>query len=70
MHDAFDIGTPGNEAISALRDNHVTPPPDAAAFRIDFPAWLANHTDRNRRIALAMMLRRDWARFHGEQVAA
>jgi hypothetical protein len=33
-----------------LRDNTMTPPPDAAAFRIDFPDWLKTRTDRDRRI--------------------
>lgn len=39
-----------------LRNNTVTPPPDAAAFRIDFPRWLAGLGRRNRRIAEAMAL--------------
>jgi hypothetical protein len=34
-----------------LRDNTVTPPPDAAAFRIDFPQFLHRLTDRDRRLA-------------------
>lgn len=38
-----------------LRDNTVTPPPDAAAFRIDFPDWLRTRTDRDRRIIDDMM---------------
>jgi hypothetical protein len=33
-----------------LRDNTMTPPPDAAAFRIDFPSWLKTRTERDRRI--------------------
>jgi len=33
-----------------LRDNTMTPPPEQAAFRIDWPAWLRTLTDRNRRI--------------------
>src|SRR5262249_62065088 len=33
-----------------LRDNTMTPPPDAAAFRIDFPSWLRTRTDRHRRL--------------------
>jgi hypothetical protein len=39
-----------------LRDNHVTPPSDAAAFRIDFRAWLQTLTGRERRIISAMAL--------------
>ena len=38
-----------------LRDNSMTPPPDAAAFRIDFPSWLRTRTDRDRRIIEDMM---------------
>ena len=33
-----------------LKDNAVTPPPDAAAFRIDFPDWLRTRTERDRRL--------------------
>lgn len=40
----------GNSLQEALFDNTRTPPPDAAAFRIDFPAWLATRTERDRRI--------------------
>jgi hypothetical protein len=39
-----------------LRDNMQTPVPDAAAFRIDFPDWLAEQTDRDRRMIEAMAL--------------
>jgi hypothetical protein len=84
-----------NPLTEALADNTVTPPPDAAAFRIDFPEWLASLQDRDRRLATKLMigertldtarrfrmspvrvsqLRRelceDWARFHGEPIAA
>lgn len=34
----------------ALHDNHRTPVPEAAAFRIDFPEWLGTYDHRNRRI--------------------
>jgi hypothetical protein len=34
-----------------LRDNTVTPPPDAAAFRIDFPQFLNSLIDRDRQLA-------------------
>ena len=37
-----------------LADNTVTPVPDQAAFRIDFPAWLATLTARERRLIRAM----------------
>jgi hypothetical protein len=84
-----------NPLEEALMDNTVTPPPDAAAFRVDFPRWLASLPRRDRRVAKDLMigerplptarrfhlsparvsqLRRelcqDWARFHGEAVAA
>jgi hypothetical protein len=39
-----------------LRDNTVTPAPEAAAFRIDFPAWLVQLGPRNREIAQDMAL--------------
>lgn len=50
-----DSGVEGNEAIEALRDNTVTPPPDQAAFRIDFRAWLRTQTDRNRLLITDLM---------------
>jgi len=37
-----------------LRDNTLTPVPDQAAFRIDFPAWLQTLTPRERRLIRAM----------------
>jgi hypothetical protein len=40
----------GNPLEEALLDNTVTPPPEAAAFRIDFPAWLATWPERDRRL--------------------
>jgi hypothetical protein len=45
-----------NPVTEALADNTVTPPPDAAAFRIDFPRWLALLPDRNRRVAKDLMI--------------
>lgn len=33
-----------------LHDNTVTPPDEAAAFRIDWPAWLLTRTERDREI--------------------
>ena len=41
QHDAFD---------DRLKDNTVTPVPDQAAFRIDWPAWVRTRCDRDRRI--------------------
>jgi hypothetical protein len=43
-----------NPFAEALRDNTRTPPPEQAAFRIDFPAWLATLTARERRLIRAM----------------
>jgi DNA-directed RNA polymerase specialized sigma24 family protein len=40
----------GSPLEEALLDNAITPPPDAAAFRIDFPAWLATWPERDRRL--------------------
>jgi hypothetical protein len=37
-----------------LRDNTLTPVPEQAAFRIDFPAWLRTLTGRERRLVRAM----------------
>jgi hypothetical protein len=37
-----------------LRDNTLTPVPDQAAFRLDFPAWLRTLTGRERRLIRAM----------------
>jgi hypothetical protein len=39
-----------------LRDNTVTPPPDQAAFRIDFAAWRRTRTERDRRLLVDLML--------------
>ena len=41
-------GGPMPADVPALKDNTVTPPPDQAAFRIDYPAWLAHLGARNR----------------------
>jgi hypothetical protein len=39
-----------------LIDNTLTPVPDQAAFRIDFPEWLQSLTSRERRLIRAMLL--------------
>ena len=46
----------GDSFMEALADNTVTPPPDAAAFRVDFPRWLGSLGDRNRRLASELMV--------------
>jgi hypothetical protein len=55
---AHETSGAGNEALDALRDNAVTPPPEQAAFRIDYPAWLARLAQRDRTIAREMALSR------------
>jgi hypothetical protein len=42
----------GGQALEGLRDDAATPPPDQAAFRIDFPRWLRRLGARRRGIAL------------------
>jgi hypothetical protein len=49
----------GNVLSEALRDNTRTPVPDQVSFRLDFPAWLATRTERDRRVILDLM--------HGER---
>ena len=45
-----------NPLAEALTDNTMTPPPDAAAFRVDFPRWLNSLSDRDRRLAEQLMI--------------
>lgn len=45
-----------NPLTEALTDNTQTPPPDGAAFRIDFPAWRRSYSQRNRRLIDDMMM--------------
>jgi hypothetical protein len=51
-----DTGGAGNEALDALRDNTMTPPPEQAAFRIDFPLWLIALGERRGKIAQDMVV--------------
>ena len=46
---------PGNGLDDVLRDNTQTPPPDAAAFRIDFPCWFATLNSRTGRLVRELM---------------
>jgi hypothetical protein len=46
QHDAFE---------EVLQDNTHTPVPDQVQFRVDFPAWLATRSDRDRRLAIDLM---------------
>src|SRR5262249_21796836 len=51
-----DIGTlGGNPLAEALVDNTATAVPEQVSFRIDFPSWLATRTDRDQRLAEALM---------------
>jgi hypothetical protein len=50
----FSISSIGFLA-EALQDNARTPPPDAAAFRCDFPEWRSTRTDRDRRLIDELM---------------
>jgi hypothetical protein len=45
-----------NPLAEALHDNTQTPPDEQCAFRIDFPAWRASRTDRDRRVLDDLML--------------
>lgn len=45
-----------NPLAEALTDNMRTPPPDAAAFRLDFPRWKRRQGQRDRRIIHDMLL--------------
>jgi hypothetical protein len=52
-----DVSTESaNPLTEALTDNTVSPVPDQAAFRCDFPAWRKTHTARHRRL-IDLMLR-------------
>lgn len=46
----------GSPWQAALQDNTQSAPPEQAAFRIDFPAFLATLPERNRKIALDMLM--------------
>jgi hypothetical protein len=52
---SYETAEGNNEALDALRDNTQTPPPDQAAFRIDFPAWRRTRTERDRRVIDELM---------------
>jgi hypothetical protein len=46
----------GSALDEALHDNTRTPPDEQCAFRIDFPAWRATHTKRDRLILDDLMV--------------
>jgi hypothetical protein len=45
----------GKTLADVLCDNSRTPPPDAAAFRCDFPAWRKTRCARDQRLIDALM---------------
>jgi hypothetical protein len=45
-----------NPVAEALQNNTKTPPPEQAAFRLDFPAWLSTLGARKRSIAEDLMV--------------
>jgi hypothetical protein len=57
--DIRSIGTPVEQRqawMECLTDNHRSPVPDQAHFRIEFPRWLRTQTRRNRQIAERLSL--------------
>jgi len=54
-HEDLYGGLNGQRSLDAyeerLRDNHRTPPPEAAAFRIDFPEFIGSLCGRDQRLA-------------------
>jgi hypothetical protein len=65
-------GLVGNLFDEALAMNTVSPVPEQVCFRLDFPAWMARHSERNRRILLDLMAGErtlDVARKHGTSPA-
>lgn len=40
----------GESWRSGLKDNTITPPPEQAAFRIDFSRWLSSRTESEQRV--------------------
>jgi hypothetical protein len=59
-HESLYASPHGQERLDAfeerLHDNTITPPPDQAAFRIDFPVWRLTHSERDRRLIDTLML--------------
>jgi len=51
-------GADTNDGVfdDAPADNTVTPVDEQVAFRLDFPQWLSTYSDRDRRIALDLMV--------------
>lgn len=55
--DRFDEDE-GTWEEAVVQDTRNSPVPDIVSFRVDFPTWLATHTNRNRRIAESLALNR------------
>jgi len=59
-HEDLYGGLNGQRSLDAyeerLRDNHQTPPPEAAAFRIDFPEFIGSLCRRDQRLAAFLSL--------------
>jgi hypothetical protein len=59
-HECLQALIRGQQELDAyeerLQDNLVTPPPDAAAFRIDFPEFLGGLSERDRALAMFLSL--------------
>jgi hypothetical protein len=59
LHETLYGSPRGQENQDAMEerlvDNRVTPVPEQAAFRVDFPKWVRSLTRRERRIIRAMM---------------
>lgn len=51
---SLETVTEAGQWIDGLLEDRKTSVPDQAAFRVDFPAWLATHSPRNRQIAEAL----------------
>jgi hypothetical protein len=48
-------GSPEPVLLEALCDNTITPPPEQAAFRLDFPRWRRRQCHRDRQIVTALL---------------
>jgi len=52
----YDTIHEDNPVLGALRDNTITPPDEQAAFRLDFPAWRLQRSERDRRLIDELMI--------------
>jgi hypothetical protein len=55
-HSRFEGERPSDAVEERLRENTVTPVVDQVQFRIDFPAWMATLTPRERKIIRVMAI--------------